>query len=168
VPRPRLSDEVPPPLYVIDTCSLRQLGRWQPPPSLERMWTGMISLVEQELVKTSEFVWRELRSGAPQIAERLVNYHDLLVEPISVEIGLQAGLINQQFPKMCHPTSATERADPWIIAIAKVHGAMVVTEEDGKKRPEAKIPFACSKLGVKVISLRELLENEPSVFAESA
>ncbi|PKV05398.1 DUF4411 family protein [Bifidobacterium pseudolongum] len=62
--------------------------------------------------------------------------------------------------------SAESKADPWLIAAAKVHGAIIVTDE-GMDRPtpkqpikkEPKIPDVASALGVRTCTTRQLLDD---------
>jgi hypothetical protein len=132
------------------------------------MWRGIETLISLGKLRTSEYVLEELEGAYREAYQRLQPLRDSLVVQINPHIGQWAGQISEQFTSMSHPTGRSNRADPWIIAIAKVEGAMVVTEESRTKEPEKKIPYACEKLDVKAITLRELFNEEREHFIEHA
>jgi len=53
-------------------------------------------------------------------------------------------------------------ADPFLIALAKSEGAIIITQE--KKDPSNKIPMVASYYGVKSIDLHEFLEERKLKF----
>ncbi len=57
------------------------------------------------------------------------------------------------------------RADPFVVGLAKVCSAGVVTGEQRSRRPNRpKIPDACDVAGVKFLSLPELIEEQDWTF----
>lgn len=64
--------------------------------------------------------------------------------------------------------SLIEKADPWLIAIAKVYGYTIVTMEERDRnlnpkfptRKEPRIPDVCAALGVDCINLYELMKEQ--------
>ncbi len=69
-------------------------------------------------------------------------------------------------PSAVNLWSAESKADPWLIAAAKVHGAVIVTDE-GMAKPtpkqpatkEPKIPDVASALDVRTCTTRQLLDD---------
>jgi hypothetical protein len=67
--------------------------------------------------------------------------------------------IFRKHPKLFDRFSSKDPADPWLIAVAKVKGYVVVTDEGGKYPREGKIPYVCSDLGVNCIGTKEFLHR---------
>ena len=52
-------------------------------------------------------------------------------------------------------------ADPWVVALAQIHNAKVVAEENPSRNADRpKIPDVCGALGIECISIGDLLERE--------
>lgn len=70
--------------------------------------------------------------------------------------------------KSYHEWAKFEKADPWLIAIAKTHDYTIVTMEEpignlSKKHPtskEPRIPDVCAALGVECINLYDLMHEK--------
>lgn len=157
---PLLAD-VEPATYVMDSCAyfdIRDLN------DQEMAWGIVLGLIaagriaapneqiEQEL-KLDEDVWERLR---PVESSLRANRTDEV-------FLLQAGKIAAAFPAMCGLRSKRTRADPFIVALAYLERWTVVTNENPHRRPSKKIPFACGKLGIKCITLNDLLMTEGGV-----
>jgi hypothetical protein len=69
---------------------------------------------------------------------------------------------------MCHTRSRRKRpGDPFLIATAKRCGFVVISEETLAKRPSRKIPNACVKMGVRCLTIGELIAEEAPLFGSS-
>ena len=77
--------------------------------------------------------------------------------------------IQSQYPGLRDPKAEYEEADAYVIALAKIRGGFVVTEETpalAKKNPKRKyyIPDVCKGLGIPCISLLGLMHREQWTF----
>jgi len=65
------------------------------------------------------------------------------------------------YPKITKELKGRNRADPFVIAVAQIKGATVVTGEGqngSENRP--KIPWVCAQLGIACISFTQLIQEE--------
>jgi hypothetical protein len=81
------------------------------------------------------------------------------------EYARNVGQVQFRFPAMGKALGTKDRADPYVVALGLTMTSdrqpwIVVTTETMKKRPMRKIPGVCDALGVKCISLDELIELE--------
>ena len=87
------------------------------------------------------------------------------VVPLDEDLQDAAAEILSNFPKLVDDRPHKGQADPFVIALARIRGATVVTEEGvtgSAKRP--KIPFVCGHYGVACINLVGLMRAEDWVF----
>lgn len=148
--------------YSVDTSALIDgLERYYRPANFPSLWERIDALIAQGRLFCTEEVlleatardlptkaWCELRK------ERLVVVTDAAV---AVETRALLG----RYPTMTKALKGRNRADPFVIAVAKMRGATVVTGEgqDGSAtRP--KIPWVCRQVGVPCIRLAELITQE--------
>lgn len=112
-----------------------------------------LTLVEEELgaVGTAELVaWAKAR---PQV---FVPLEDVLAEALSIQ---------GRFPGLKDPKAEFEEADAYVIALAKLRDAVVVTQEtpaSEKRNPKRThfIPDVCRELGLPCIGLLGLMRRE--------
>jgi hypothetical protein len=75
------------------------------------------------------------------------------------------GWIHFKYARMCKARSLRKRpADRYVIAIAKRCGFDLVCEETLEMKPSTKIPYACLALGVRCLTIDELLAQEKTLF----
>lgn len=75
------------------------------------------------------------------------------------------GLVQWRFPSMGQALGTKRRADPYVVALALTYDTpdqrwIVVTKESRNGRIRRKVPNACDELGLRCISLDELIELE--------
>ncbi len=69
------------------------------------------------------------------------------------------------FPKMVDTMRGRNRADPFVVAVAKIRKSTVVTAEKGAGTPDRpRIPFVCDHFNVPCINLLGLIRAEGWVF----
>lgn len=149
--------------YVIDTSSLVDVAQEQ---DSTKVWTGIFSLVMQKRLFTVNYAYPELErmfeSGKiPKSAfSRLKELKPAMVVPDD-EIILETGRINQRYPKLGDWRDSKNRADPWIVAAAKVRRYSVITEEaDTGPRKTHKIPWVCDKENIPWLRVSRFVERE--------
>lgn len=81
------------------------------------------------------------------------------------EFARNVGIVQFRFPGMGKAMGPKERADPFVVALSLTFNSdhqpwIVVTSESKRRRPMRKIPGACDALGLKCITLDELIERE--------
>lgn len=128
--------------YLIDTDVLARIHARS---DSQKLYQGVISLAKGGRVKTVRQVFGELKTHGPQYKIISPHRRDFLIDPaeqFSEEVGDwidylgdNAFLWEQTGGKNPDP------ADPWLVAVAKVYGYTVVTNES--ERSSLKIPAAC-------------------------
>jgi hypothetical protein len=74
--------------------------------------------------------------------------------PLDDEVQASTTDILAKFPQLVHTRRSRSVADPFVIALACVHGLTVVTAERATGSPQKpRIPDACGGIGVKCVPL---------------
>lgn len=84
--------------------------------------------------------------------------HRELFTPLTEEVQLAAIEITAAVPTLVDLRKGRGQADPFVIALARVRSATVVTEEHSKPTVP-RIPDACRKFGVRCINLLEFIRE---------
>jgi hypothetical protein len=71
------------------------------------------------------------------------------------------------FPRLVGELAERNRADPFVIALAKVRRLTVVTEERGGTENRPRIPFVCAHFGVPCMTTLELSGRSASPSADA-
>jgi hypothetical protein len=150
-------------VYVVDSSSWIAI---ESHPAQNRILSALVPIIESGRVKLPPQVWGEL-SDTFGLFGWMENYRDLLVENArsKVEYLLLGGRIAHEFPGMAGARGTREKADPWVIALAKFmddnpNSRVVVCDETLNKRPNRKIPGACKHYQIRCLSLLEMLDQE--------
>jgi len=82
-----------------------------------------------------------------------------------IEITKEVAKINNRFPNLIKESTGRSLADPFVIAIAKLRNATVVTMEHEGTELKPKIPYVCKKLGIRCIDLYQFLKISKVKFS---
>ena len=149
-------------VYSVDTSALIDgLERYYQPANFPSLWRRVDELVEAGRFVCSEEVIeeagkRDLAANAwckQRGAELMVATDARVAEVVSALLGA--------YPKITKELKGRNRADPFVIAVAQIKGATVVTGEGqngSENRP--KIPWVCARLGIACISFTQLIQEE--------
>lgn len=150
------------PKYSLDTSALIDgLERYYPQDFFPALWERMDALVGQQRARMSEEVWEEIKTRDAVVRAWCEPRKDALVFPTSVEVAREVQNILSSYPRLVMNMKNRNRADAFVIAVAKLESAIVVTGEgsDGTAtRP--KIPFICEQMGVPCIRFTEIVARE--------
>ncbi len=118
------------PPYVIDTSIWIHVGRHHPPDIFRSVWQGFDTAIAVGNVVSSEEVLHELEPGDDTLAASL-GARPRLFEPLDEE-------------------AERGRADPFVVALARVRGGTVMTRERPRRASSApfRIPDACAHYGL--------------------
>lgn len=138
-------------IYVIDASSWIAI---ESHPAQNRILSALVPLIQNGRVKMPPEAWRELENTS-YLAGWLEPYKSAVVENLRTDVDylLLAGQISHKFPGMAGARGTRDKADPWIVAMAKhmtgkPHARAVVCNETLERRPNRKIPTACKHFGV--------------------
>jgi hypothetical protein len=150
--------------YSIDTSAI--LDGWvrhYPIDTFPALWDRLDQLIDAGRLCTSDEVLRELEmkdDDALAWAKARPSLFVALDEPVQVATTEILAL----FPKLVDTMKGRNRADPFVIAVAKLKGLTVVTGEKGGQASRPRIPFVCEHLAVPCLDLIGLIRAERWVF----
>jgi hypothetical protein len=153
---PPLLELTEPPIYVIDSSSWFDIGDRS---DRDAAWGVAIEAIKAGRVMLPVECIDEIRVD-DDVWARLAPFETMFRVSSSEAMCLLAGRIAEAFPAMAKIRSIKTKADPFVIALASLQGALLVCHENGQKNPSRKIPTACKKFGVRCISLDDMLEIE--------
>jgi hypothetical protein len=139
-------------------------GRYFPPD----VFPGLVDRVE-DLITTGRFISPALVKeevaavGTTDLIAWTENHAGIFVQTAS--ILAEAQVIQNQFAGLLDPRAEYEEADAYVIALARIRGGIVVTQETPaaeKRNPKRAhfIPDVCRELGISCISLLGLMRRE--------
>jgi hypothetical protein len=142
------------------------LERYYPEPMFPGLWKRVDDLIDEGRFRLSEEVWEEARvRDAVTKAWCDGRGKGALVVPTDPAVALEVQQILTQYPKLVANMKGRNRADAFVIAVARLQGAVVVTGEgpDGNQnRP--KIPYICGQLGVQCVRFIDIVRLEGWTF----
>jgi hypothetical protein len=152
-----------PTVYSVDTSALLDgLERYYPEAAFPALWGKIDSLIAHGRFLLSDEVWDEARkrdAAAKTWCDRCGK--TALVVPTDAVIAKEVQDILVSFPKLVANMKGKNRADAFVIAVARLRGATIVTGEgpDGNQnRP--KIPYIAQELGVPCIRFLDIIRRE--------
>ena len=143
--------------YSLDTSALIDAwDRFYPPDHFPTLWQRVErGIADGQLVAIDEV--------QDELSRRSEAIHDWLTDrglfvPISVDVQESVREILALRPQLVGAGAGRGLADPFVIALARVHGYTVVTQESrSSKRDAAKIPNVCEHFGIRHIEFPTLV-----------
>jgi len=151
--------------YSIDTSGLLDgWKRYYPPELFPGVWEKLGELVEDGALRASEEVLVELERRDDEVLAWARGQDGLLV-PLDDEVQGAVAEILQLHPRLVGVGRRRSAADPFVIALARVHGCTVVTGESPTgKLNSPRIPDVCAALEIPCLRLVDLMREERWVF----
>lgn len=154
------------PTYSIDTSALIDgLERYYRLQRFPTLWDQVSQLVTDRRLFASDEVWDEVSRYDKPAKDWCKPHQEHMFVATDDAVAQAVRDILKQFPRMVMTGKGRNRADPFVVAVAQLHGAIVVTGEgsDGHaNRP--KIPYVCEQLGVRCITFTDLIDEEDWSF----
>ncbi len=152
-------------VYCIDTSSLLEAWTRQYPrvvfPSL---WEKIEALIATGRLCSPEEIRIELERKEDELGKWAKAQSGLFV-PLSHDQTTEVSQILTDFQLLVDTSRGRSGGDPWVIALAKLHGYTVVTEEKLSNSPKKpKIPDVCNHYGIAYITVLELIRHEKWTF----
>lgn len=148
-----------PPKYAVDTCSLTALRRLYPRDLFAPIWDFVGDLADVGALCSVEEVLVELRAQDDEVLE-WAELHTNMFYPLDLSIQAQAKTILSSHTGLYDYKKRTSSADPFLIALAYLQKATLVTEEKPSTGARPSIPDVCRDYGVECVNLLELLRLE--------
>ncbi len=150
--------------YVIDANSLIQAWAVYPENHFPDLWAQLERLIAKKRLQSPAAVRDELDAGSDQLKKWAKQQKDFFVEH---DEPLQTALRTvTSMPGFVHPVGRRNYADPWVVALGKQLGAIVITEEKGKGYAQGalKVPDMCKQLQVRHSRFQGLFASENWTF----
>ena len=152
-------------IYCIDTSALLDAWvRWYPPDLFPSLWTRIEDLITDGSIIAPEDVLYELERKDDDLsswARKHRNMFHALDEPLQAATNE----ILSGFPKLVESRKERSGADPFVIALARITGAAVVTgEKNTGTADRPKIPNVCDAFAIRWISIVSLIREERWIF----
>lgn len=146
--------------YSVDTSALMHAQRIYPDELFPSVWRLLDRLACNKIMSAVDPVLWELIEKDDYVAQWAKDRPDLFV-PLGARLQAQARTILENHPTLIDHKKKKSSADPFVIALAKSHSLIVVTEEKPTNQiARVKIPDVCRANGVQQITLLDMLRRE--------
>lgn len=153
-------------MYSLDTSVFMDWqARYYPPDIFKSMITKVDVLIANGECSAVDLVKEEIDAvGTPELRTWAKN-HPALFVALDPLVQVEAASIEARYPDLMDPKSPYQSADAYVIALAKVKGGTVVSQETSaaEKRSAKRthyIPDVCRDLGIPCINLLGLMRRE--------
>lgn len=155
--------------YIFDTSSFNKMKHYYPA-IFETVWSHLDSLVSSGLLISTKEVWTEVNNGSP--TPHLIEWlndrkNQIFTTPNREELLFVAEIFKvKHFQTLIGNTQklrGTPVADPFLIACAKIHNGILITEESYKHN-SSKIPNVCEYFDVEYMNFEELMLEQKWKF----
>jgi hypothetical protein len=122
------------------------------------LWRQLDALIQRGRIVATDEVLRELNQKDDEVREWAVAQSGMFV-PLDESIQRAVADTMLRCPSLVRPSERRGKADPFVIALARVRNLTVVTAERSQSSLR-KIPGACAHLGIACIGLVEMFRRE--------
>lgn len=138
-----------PPPYVVDTSIWVDIGKHHPPDIFRSLWQNLDAAIATGDILSPDEVLHELERGEDALAATLGSRQGLFVPLDEAQMQAVADVV-RECPGLVNEEADRGRADPFVVALARVRHGTVVTGERPRRAPMApfKIPDACGRFGI--------------------
>lgn len=148
-------------IYCFDTSALINGWHRYYHPDNFPVWSDIEELSHQGRVIATEEVLVELEKQDDDEVFAWAIARPQIFRPIDEQIQIATSEILRRFPRLVDNRKLRSRADPFVIALAQIEDAAVVTYEDYSHNAEKpKIPNVCHALGIPCMTLLHLIRQE--------
>lgn len=145
--------------YSLDTSAIIDgWDRHYPIDVFPSLWMRLEEFIDAGVLHASTEVYIELQRKDDDLHRWMKHHKRMLVES---DEGVQRAMIDvlEKYPKLVNPEKNRSTADPFVIAVARVHGAIVVTGENHGSATKPKIPFVCASEGIACTTLLGMMRQ---------
>ena len=164
-----MTDSAPQPLYSVDSSAFMDWQtRFYPIDVFESIVARVDTLIAANRFMAPVLVKEEIGVVGTGDLIAWANAHAEIFVPTG-QLLLEAQTIQNRFPGLRDPKAEFEEADAYVIALAKLRGGIVITQETPaaeKRNPKRShfIPDVCREMGVPCFNLLGLMRRENWTF----
>ena len=150
--------------YSLDSDAIINAWRDYPIQNFPNIWDWVENLGREQIGGMSEVVFQELERGGDECYNWFKDRKELFVHPNDEDIQNEVRrLVNTYNFGL---TASKNAGDPYVIALAKVKNAVVVTNESPSNNMNGpKIPDVCRVEGIQRIKFVQVITKEGVVFS---
>jgi hypothetical protein len=123
--------------------SIDWLERYYPPAAFPAIVTKVDELIDDGRLFLTEEVWFEVQAKDEAAKDWCTPRKDKLIVPTDEAVAIEVRSILETHKRLVMNLKNRNRADPFVIAVAKLKRAIVVTGENGGNENRPKIPYVC-------------------------
>lgn len=132
--------------------------RFYPPTIFPTLWAKVEKLVEDGIIVATDEVANELERKADELFGWIQNRVNMLI-PLDEPIQHRVLTIMEKFPRFADERTGKSMGDPFVIAVAQIHGLKVITGEKGGTANKPKIPYVCDQFGIQHMGFLDLIKE---------
>lgn len=151
-------------IYCIDTSAL--IAAWYErykPNRFPKLWEELDGLILMERLVSSSLVLRECNKRRSEELHGWLKPREAMFLTPDETVQSQVDFIVNTYKGLVSAGKEKFQADPFVIALAKVNGHTVITEETGPASL-SKIPGVCAAMKVPCVNLMQLIDQEDWVL----
>lgn len=150
-------------MYCIDTSSL--IEGWErkyPIDVVPGLWTKLDELVEAGRLISPEEIRDELKKKSDGVWSWAKKHRETMFAPLDEDLMSVVSEVLEAYPRLVDRRRNRSGGDPFVVALAKLREATVVSEEDfsGKLDKGPRIPDVCEALKIPCIKILDLIRRE--------
>lgn len=154
--------------YSVDSSSLITAwnGRY-PIDVFPGLWSRLSNAIrDEQTVKITEAVYEELKHQRDELFEWIDSHGSYMVVPFDTDIQKLVIDIQSNYPTLVDIENDRDFADPFVIALAKINGCNVITEEipTGLGARRLKIPNVCLGMSIQHSNFLGMVRSEAWTF----
>ena len=150
--------------HCIDTSALLEAWvRRYPHDVFPGLWAHIEVLAAREELRAPDEVLQELQVKDDDLA-KWAKQRDGLFVPLEPAVMTGVREVLDAFPRLVGTLKRRNRADAFVIALAKLDGLTVVTEERGGTSDRPRIPLICEHFAVPCINTLEFIRETGLTF----
>jgi len=152
--------------YSTDTSAIIHAWRFSYPPAyFPSFWQRLDGLIEAGELFATEEVLVELEKKDDDIYQWARERRETLIIPIDGGIQAVVTAILRNHPRLVDNRKNRSQADPFVIALAHIRGAIVMTNEALAGNPaKPNIPNVCAAMNISCINVLGLIQQQRWVF----
>jgi hypothetical protein len=149
-------------IYCVDTSSL--IAAWQeryPIENFPKFWEHMDGLIRDGRLISPIEVFNETKKRSDELHIWLKSRKNFMFRELDDELQIEVANVLQRFPRLVGDKKLRTSADPFVIALARITGHQLVTEEKptgSLNRPN--IPDVCAQLSISPIGILQVIQRE--------
>lgn len=152
------------PTYCIDTSGLTAgfYGVYRASQFIN-LWERVSDLVAAGRLVAPMAIYQELQRQDDDLYQWVKTRKTMFIAESTEQLTVTFQ-IAKDFPQLARRHAAAKPGDPWVIALAKLNGYAVVSNEKTGSKENPKIPHICARYAIRHLTFTELVHIEGWVF----